>query len=54
MAFLVLTAVFFVWKVAKSGLNLTTGDGITETVLFWLAMLAYAWIAGGMIVGWVG
>ncbi|WP_031556275.1 permease [Parvularcula oceani] len=53
-AFLVLTAVFFVWKVASKGVNLTTGDGITETVLFYLAMLAYLWLAGGLVVGLLG
>ncbi len=53
-AFLALTTVFFLWKIAKSGVNLTTGDGITETVLFYLAMLAYLWLAGGLVVGLLG
>jgi uncharacterized membrane protein YraQ (UPF0718 family) len=53
-AFLTLTAVFFVWKIAKSGVNLTTGDGVTETILFYLAMFAYLWLAGGLAVGWIG
>ena len=35
-------------------MNLTTGDGITETVLFYLATLAYLWLAGGLAVGLLG
>ena len=54
VGFLALTAVFFVWKIAKSGVNLTTGDGATETVLFYLAMFAYLWLAGGLVVGLLG
>ncbi|WP_031554487.1 permease [Parvularcula oceani] len=51
MAFLAVTALFFAWKIKSKGVKLTTGDGITETVLFWLAMLSYAWLAGGLLVG---
>ncbi|MBB4659511.1 permease [Parvularcula dongshanensis] len=51
MAFLGMSAVFFAWKIKAMGLNLTTGEGITEKVLFWLALLAYAWLAVGLFVG---
>lgn len=51
MAFLTLTAGFFAWKIAAKGVKLTTGDGITETALFYLAMLAYLWLASGLLVG---
>ena len=51
MAFLAVTALFFAWKIKSKGVKLTMGDGITETVLFWLAMLSYAWLAGGLLVG---
>ena len=54
ITFLVLTAGFFAWKIMSKGIELTTGAGIAETVLFYLAMFAYLWLAGGLVVGWIG
>jgi uncharacterized membrane protein YraQ (UPF0718 family) len=50
-AFLVLTAVFFVWKITAKGVKLTFGEGVTEKILFAVALLAYLWLAGGLLVG---
>ena len=51
MAFLAVTAGFLAWKVRARGLSLSTGQGVTETVLFWLAMLACLWLFIGLVVG---
>jgi uncharacterized membrane protein YraQ (UPF0718 family) len=51
LGFGVLLVSFFGWKVASRGVNLTTGEGVTEKVLFWFAVLSYAWLAGGLLIG---
>ena len=54
MAFVAVTAVFLGWKVRQSGLGLSMGSGAVEVALFWLAMLAYLWLAGGLLAGLAG
>lgn len=41
--FIAMSGVFLWWKAAKDGLPGQAGD-----ILFWLAMLAFAWLAGGL------
>ena len=50
--FMVLTAGFFVWRIAVRGVTPSTGEGAVETVLFWLAVLAYLWLVAGVAIGW--
>ena len=51
IGFIALTVVFLVWKVRRTGSSFSTGDGAIEKVLFWLAMIAYAWLGGGLLFG---
>lgn len=51
MAFLALTAVFLVWKVKRTGFSFSAGDGAIEKMLFWLAVVAYAWLGVRLLVG---
>lgn len=54
LVFLGLSAAFFIWKIARTGIRLTTGEGVIETTLFYLALLSYLWLIGGLLVGWFG
>ena len=40
---------FLGWSFKKHGSHSMGGDRISEKILFWLALLAYAWLAGGLI-----
>ena len=51
IGFIALTVVFLIWKVRRTGSSFSTGDGAIEKVLFWLAMIAYAWLGGGLLFG---
>ena len=51
IGFLALTVVFLVWKVRRTGFSFSTGDGAIEKVLFWLAVIAYTWLGGGLLIG---
>ena len=51
MAFAAVSAIFLFWKIKASGVALKIGEGIIETILFWLAVLSYAWLAVGLFVG---
>ena len=48
IAFLTISALFLGWKVKASGLDGEMSDQLGEQILFWLAMLAYAWLAIGL------
>lgn len=48
LAFLALSAVFLVWKTRTMGFDLSQPDRIGEQILFWLAMVALAWLAIGL------
>lgn len=49
LAFLALSAVFLWWKGVTAGFGDPVGKGVTEKVLFVLAIIAYLWLAGGLI-----
>ena len=51
LAFGLMSAVFVGWKIKAKGFALKIGEGLTETALFWLAMLSYAWLLIGLFVG---
>lgn len=44
---------FVGWSVRKHGKSTMGSDRISEKILFWLAILAFAWLAGGLIVALV-
>ncbi|XSG83307.1 MAG: permease [Methyloligella sp. ZOD6] len=48
LAFLALSAVFLAWKTRTMGFDLSQPDRIGEQILFWLAMVALAWLAIGL------
>ena len=47
--FLTLSAAFFWWKIKSSGV-MSGSDKLSERILFWLSMFAYAWLALGLLV----
>lgn len=49
LGFLALSSVFLWWKGKTMGFGNPVGAGITEKILFVLAMIAYVWLAGGLI-----
>ncbi|WGH77404.1 permease [Jannaschia ovalis] len=51
LGFVVLSAGFVAWKVARSGFAFTTGQGALEKTLFGLAMLSYLWLGIGLLLG---
>ncbi len=40
---------FLGWSFKKHGGHSMGGDRISEKILFWLALLAYLWLAGGLV-----
>ncbi|MEZ5988889.1 MAG: permease [Planctomycetota bacterium] len=50
LAFLVLSGVFVAWKARRSGLDLSPGDRLSERIMFGMSLLAFAWLAGGLVV----
>ncbi|MBV0912403.1 permease [Rhodobacteraceae bacterium ASV31] len=50
LVFLAATLVFVGWKIRTSGFAIDWGVGATDRTLFVLAMLAYCWLAGGVVV----
>ena len=53
LAFAVVSLGFVAWKAATTGLKMTGSDELSERVLFWLAIAAFVWLGGGVLVGWV-
>jgi len=51
LAFGAMSLGFVGWKARTSGLQLSGSSELSERVLFWMAMAAFAWLAGGLIVG---
>jgi len=51
--FLVVSIVFFGWYYHMHGFQFSTGPNFSEKLLFWLAMIAYCWLIGGLIAGGV-
>ena len=50
LAFLALSGVFLWWKGVTAGFGDPVGEGVTEKILFGLAVIAYLWLAGGLVV----
>ena len=50
LGFIALSIVFLIWKLKQHGVGMMSSDRITEKILFWLAILSFAWLAGGCIV----
>ena len=50
VAFLALSGVFLWWKGVTAGFGNPVGEGVTEKILFVLAVIAYLWLAGGLII----
>ncbi|WP_233356057.1 permease [Henriciella aquimarina] len=50
LAFLALSAVFLWWKGKTAGFGNPVGGDMTEKVLFGLAVIAYLWLAGGLVI----
>ena len=50
LAFLAVSGLFLVWKVKAVGFDVSISDQLSERILFWLAMGAYLWLAGGLLV----
>ena len=48
IAFLAVSALFLGWKFKASGLDKGMSKQVGERILFWLAMLAYVWLAVGL------
>lgn len=51
IAFAVVSLGFVVWKAATVGLKMNESDQLSERILFWLAVGAFAWLGGGVFVG---
>ena len=51
LAFAAMSLAFVAWKAATSGLKMGGSGKLSERVLFWLAMVAFVWLGGGVIVG---
>jgi uncharacterized membrane protein YraQ (UPF0718 family) len=49
--FLVISAVFFAWHFKMNGFQFSMGSNATEVTLFWLAMISYCWLIGGLFAG---
>ncbi len=52
LAFAAVSLGFLAWKAATSGLKMSRSDQFSERIMFWLAMAAFVWLGGGVIVGW--
>ncbi|MBK74147.1 MAG: permease [Henriciella sp.] len=50
LAFLALSGVFLWWKGVTAGFGNPVGEGATEKILFVLAVIAYLWLAGGLVI----
>ena len=50
LAFLALSGVFLWWKGVTAGFGNPVGEGVTEKILFVLAVIAYLWLAGGLVI----
>ncbi len=50
LAFGVTSLGFLGWKAATSGISLEGSDDLSERILFWLALAAFAWLSGGLVV----
>lgn len=50
LAFLALSGVFLWWKGVTAGFGNPVGEGGTEKLLFVLAIIAYLWLAGGLVI----
>ena len=50
LAFLALSGVFLWWKGVTAGFGNPVGEGVTEKLLFVLAIIAYLWLAGGLVI----
>lgn len=48
LAFILLSAGALAWKAVSSGLTLGPQDTLIEKVLFWLALVAFGWLGGGL------
>ncbi len=54
LAFGLMSVAFVIWKVKSSGWKMKASADLGERILFWLAMAAYVWLAGGALVGsWI-
>lgn len=53
LAFAAVSLGFVAWKAATSGLKMNGSDQLSERILFWLAMAAFVWLGGGVVVGLV-
>lgn len=51
IGFAALSLGFLAWKIARSGWSFAIGAGATEKILFVLAMVSYAWLMLGLLVG---
>ena len=50
LAFLALSGGFLWWKGVTAGFGNPVGEGVTEKILFVLAVIAYLWLAGGLVI----
>jgi hypothetical protein len=48
LGFAVMSLGFVAWKAATTGLEMSGSDQLSERILFWLAMLAFVWLVGGV------
>lgn len=48
LIFIILTFVFLLWKFKKTSITLEIDDRLIEKILFWLSMMAFAWLIIGL------
>ena len=49
LAFLGLSSIFLIWKWRTTGFMKAKEERVSEIILFWLAQLAFLWLAGGLL-----
>ncbi|PQA85446.1 permease [Hyphococcus luteus] len=54
LAFAAVSAAFLIWKWRTAGFMARDGDMWSERILRWLAFLAFAWLAGGLLIPLIG
>lgn len=50
LAFLTMSVSFIVWKAVTSGIKMGGSDDLSEKILFWLSVVAFLWIGGGLTI----
>ena len=51
-AFIMVSGVFFGWALKTRDGGGMGGERLSERILFWLAMVAFAWLAVGGVLAW--